>query len=383
MAELYPVGGLGWENEEDYGTVVPSPNNSGSSKPNPINPLLARTVAQGPLSELESSRYAYKTLKYPLDVEDNSRYQYYIKFNVLMNIQSNYTEKLSFGDSAQLTTMKTSQQEFFKKRLQTATGLLPSFSTTESKPVDQKTISALFKTQVVKTQQSISLYMPDTLNWSFQNDWESVNVTERLGRAGAGLSLLSIAAQAGKDIAASLPSLSVEELRKKMEQSGSLQSATAMLGEALGAATKNADLGLAAVGFALNPSIEVLYKQPRLREFQFVFVFAPRNKKEAETALTIIQMFKFHSAPEFFGGPDLGRYYVPPSQFDIEFEGRDGKVWQLGKFLSQCVLRNVSVNYGQTGQFATFEDGTPTNIQMQLDFQETAFITKEDVEQGY
>lgn len=378
------LGGSGIENEEDYGDLTPTQQQtvttgiplSSSSKPNPINPLLAGS--KGPLSELESSRFDYKSLKYPLDVEDNPRFQYYIKFNVLMNIRSKYTEQLSFGDPTQQAAMSAEQSNFWANRGKTAV------AAATSQPANPTNISGIFKTQTVKTEQSISLYMPDQLNWSFENKWEDVSVSQKLGKAGMAMSLLSTGVQGTADVIGSLPSLNPEELTKKLASSGTTAAGTAVLGEAIGSAMGiGADLGLAAVGFALNPSVEVLYKQPELRSLQFEFIFAPRNRKEAEVALTIVQMFKFHSAPEFYGGPDLGRYYVPPSQFDIEFIGRNGQLWQLGKILTQCVLTNVTVNYGQSGKFATFEDGTPTNIQLQLNFKETAFITKELVEKGY
>lgn len=395
----------GYTNEEDLGpspiVVTQGRALSSSLQPNPIDPLFAG--AGGPLGELESSRFSYKTLRYPLDVEDNSRFQYYIKFNVLMNMRSKYTEQLSFGDQDQLKSMKDQQTQFWQNRIETGAGVAAPIlkagsqlkaaatgQTTDASPASGESqnvpavnISALFKRQTVRTQQSISLYMPDNLNWNFENRWEDANVAEKFGKAGMALSALSTGAAIVGDMAASLPTLSVDEIKKKLESSVAGTSGAAVLGEVIGTAMGDANLGLAVVGFALNPSVEVLYKQPALRTFQFDFTFAPRNRKEAETALTIIQMFKFHSAPELYGGTDLGRYYVPPSEFDIEFVGRDGHLWQLGKILPNCVLTNVTVNYGASGKFSTFEDGTPTNIQLQLNFTETAFITKEHVEKGY
>lgn len=372
--------------EQGYGDLTPteqqeskaSRNISISTGPNPINPLFARTVAVGPQSELETSRFTYKTLKYPLDVESNKRFGYYIKFDVLMNLRSKYAEKLSFGDTQQLSTLNAERQKFLENRYTTA----KSAFSQESQSVKPTTVGSLFKSQTTKTQQSISLYMPDTLNWSFQNHWDETNISEKFGKAGMALTAGSLGASMFKN-RGELPPLKPEDILKFFEQNRTATSGLALSAEFLGTQLGAEQLGLAAVGFALNPNIEVLYKQPKLREFQFEFIFAPRNKQEADTALAIIQMFKFHSAPEFTGAADLGRFYIPPSQFNIQFMGRDGELWQLGKVLPACALTNVVVNYTYGGKFSVFEDGTPTNIQLQLNFMETAFITKEDVELGY
>lgn len=382
------LGGKGYDQDEEYGDPPPAEQQtaqsirsvSATTGPNPINPLFA---AQGPLSELESSRYAYKLLKYPLDVEDNPRFQYYIKFNILMNIHSQYGEKLSFGDPSQSQTLTSAGSDYLLNRYEQVKVIA---GVEQSQDVKKKVLSNLFKTQTVKTQQSISLYMPNDLNFKFTNSWYEKNVSGAIGKAGQWLSAASLGVHGTIDAvknSGELSSLSVSDMLKKLQESKTVTAGIALLGEAVGSAVKEGGLGLAAVGLALNPNIEVLYKGPERRKFSFTFTFAPRNKREADSALTIVQMFKFHSAAEFYGAPDLGRFYVPPSQFDIEFVGRDGELWQLGKILPQCILTDVDVDYGASGKFSVFQDGTPTNIQLRLSFEETAFLTKEDVEKGF
>jgi len=352
------------------------------AEPNPINPLFANradSIWTGKLSVLEESKFKYSQLRYPLDVDSNKRFSYWMRFNILMSIRSNYAEQLSFGNSDQFITMKNKQDELWKTR--------------EAGNVNRSSagyqISQFFRPQVVGTKQSILLYMPDTLNWSFQNNWDEANVQEIMGKAGLAVEVLntgrSWASEILKDISDSAGLPTNFAGKADTAAAATMESAATALG--LGPAGTN--LAVQATGYAFNPGVEVLYKSPTLREFQFEFIFAPRNKKEAEAVIEIIQMFKFHSAPEFIPN-DAGRYYIPPSQFDIGFYGRNmmgdggtGEIWQLGKIKSQCVLNNVTVNYGQSGRFAVFEDGTPTNIQLQLNFKETSYVTKEDVEQGF
>ena len=52
----------------------------------------------------------------------------------------------------------------------------------------------------------------------------------------------------------------------------------------------------------------------------------------------------------------------------------------LGPFITEKI--NVDVNYTPNG-VRTFEDGSPTQIQMGLTFRETEILTKEKINQGY
>jgi|GEM_PF-6426644 len=344
------------------------------AEPNPINPLFAQK-GTGALSALEESKFKYSQLRYPLDVDSNKRFSYWMKFNVLMSMRSKYAEKLSFGDSDQFRTMKDQQDAIWKTR--------------EAGNVNREgagwQVSQFFRPQVVGTKQSILLYMPDTLNWNFKNSWDEANVQEIMGKSGLALEALNTGRSWISGIMKAVTGNAGNLFAGKANTTLAAGAESVATGLGLGDAGTN--LAVQATGYAFNPGVEVLYKSPTLREFQFEFIFAPRNKKEAESVIEIIQMFKFHSAPEFISN-DAGRYYIPPSQFDIGFYGRmgdgsTGEIWQLGKIKSQCVLDNVTVNYGQSGKFAVFEDGTPTNIQLQLNFKETSYITKEDVEQGF
>ena len=71
-------------------------------------------------------------------------------------------------------------------------------------------------------------------------------------------------------------------------------------------------------GFAKNPQVELLFENIANREFLFDFKFVPRNPQEAKDIIKIIQTFRFFAAPEI-PTTGKGRYFVPPSEFDIEF----------------------------------------------------------------
>ena len=83
--------------------------------------------------------------------------------------------------------------------------------------------------------------------------------------------------------------------------------------------------------------------------------------------------------PEF---KDSGSFlYVYPSEFDITYFHNNKENLNIHRHTS-CVLTELSVNYTPNGQYATFENGMPTQINLQLTFKELGLITKERIQQG-
>lgn len=126
---------------------------------------------------------------------------------------------------------------------------------------------------------------------------------------------------------------------------------------------------------ALNPRKEQLFKSVDFRRFNFDYQFAPRNKTEAEYIRNIINMFKYHMHPEYLTiGSKLAFLY--PSEFDIVYYYGTEEHKHLAK-VSTCVLTEMSVNYSPNGQFSTHNDGSPTQINVQMTFLELETLTKE------
>ncbi|MGH7745758.1 MAG: baseplate tail-tube junction protein, partial [Candidatus Dormibacteria bacterium] len=141
-------------------------------------------------------------------------------------------------------------------------------------------------------------------------------------------------------------------------------------------------LALRSAGLALNPQVEVLFTGTRNRQFQFEFQFQARSQQEALTILQIINTFKKYAAPSLAKG-NAGRYFIVPGQFDIQFKFKNDNNPYIGK-ISTCVLFNIAVNYVGAGQWATFSDGSPVHINLQLQFMETDIIYSELIDQkGY
>lgn len=217
----------------------------------------------------------------------------------------------------------------------------------------------------------INLFMPDGLNFTDRHDYDSVSVTDALGTLGI------VSQGAGTEI--------FGRIGEKASIAG-----FNLLGQNI------TELALYNSGYALNPQLEVLFKQTKNREFVFTFKFAPRNSDEASALNSIIRTLRYHASTNFASrkegvqnidaGFEGSRYIIPPSQFEIEFlviENNTAKYNTKLPRLAPCVLTNIDVNYAPGGQFSAYYDGNPTEIQLQLTFTETVILTKSDVKVGY
>ena len=156
-----------------------------------------------------------------------------------------------------------------------------------------------------------------------------------------------------------------------------------VVGKRLGADVSR--LVLNAGGYAMNPQLQVLFRGIGFRSFQFDFVFTPYNKEEADMVKNIIYKFKYHSAPQINSNAGVfsqGMYMTVPDAFNIKFyygNEENRNVQRIG----ECVLENVNVDYAGSGQWSTFNDGSPNQIRLTLQFKETVIIDKNRIADGY
>ena len=231
---------------------------------------------------------------------------------------------------------------------------------------------------ITKTNDTIALYMPDTLAFDYKQSYSNLSVTKELGKLG-------LAAQAGAS--------TYDAYRKTGSISSAAKNAAPFAAELAREAGLPGDKvlfsALSAVtggALAINPQLELIYEGTDFRNFRFSFMFYPRSKKEAVEILDIIDSFTFHQAPEILSS-SFGRYLVPPSEFEIEFRYNGGINPNIPK-VAPCVLTSISVDYAPSG-FASYETlesgnepkrggtGMPVAIRMDLSFKETRIITKQ------
>ena len=227
------------------------------------------------------------------------------------------------------------------------------------------------------TTDSIALYMPDTIQFSYAQNYENLE----LGKELAGQAL-----ETGGS--------AFEKLKQGQDANigGTIKAALGAagakgVGELFGAQqTAKVGLFLGTGGTVVNPRMEMMYTSPNFREFNFEFMFYPRDEREALEVQNIIERLRFHQAPELDESSN-GLLLIAPSEFEIEFYTA-GEINPNVPQMTRCVLTNISVNYAPNG-WSTYEmpgelkpalgrTGMPTAIQMTLDFKETQFLTKTD-----
>lgn len=194
-------------------------------------------------------------------------------------------------------------------------------------------------------------------------------------------------------------------------------------GEAIAAAAEKissaALTGARLAGYGtINPKVDVLYGNTELRRFTFTFFLAPQSEKESNTAKEIVKQLRKYSSPEIsavppglpgfvnsaleFGGAfqspsgqasqlQSGLWFIPPAEFIITFHsitnssttGFNAPENPYLPKIGRCVLERIDVDVAQQGEFSTFENGAPTNMQLTMVFREMRVISQYDIDSGY
>lgn len=122
-------------------------------------------------------------------------------------------------------------------------------------------------------------------------------------------------------------------------------------------------------GVIFNPNKELLFNGVNLRTFNFSFKLMPRNKEESLQVERIIRSFKRNMAP-VVGGSKTGYGFLrTPSVFELQYMNGSRQHPFLHKF-KQCFLENCTVNYTGDGFYATYKDGEPVSMVLNLTFKE-------------
>lgn len=386
------------------------------------------SLLKGPLSALSGSQYETGSLKYPLDVGSADKGHYmmiYIRKQSASSIQDTNSlsttataikSELGSATSA-ISNMTTNFGSGLKEKIgnglgqldKTTGGALSGISSTIGSVFSSVSsgISSLSRANFGQSSSSLSgssaatqqiidrniksleqngnllgsirptkltkdvvaLYMPDTLQFSYNQEYENLSIGEsilgQIGAAGLSIADASQKIQAMSGLTSAAKAVIQQYARQKLGATGALG-------------------GFAATGAVVNPLLEVLYKSPQFRTFQYDFIFYPRSEREAVEVQKIINLLTFHQAPEFQEGGGVG-LLIPPSEFDIKFYYAGSQNLNIPK-IGTCVLKTIDVNYAPNG-FSAYEvpgevsskiggTGMPVAIQMTLQFQEITYLTK-------
>ena len=127
-------------------------------------------------------------------------------------------------------------------------------------------------------------------------------------------------------------------------------------------------------GAVINPNLELLFKGPALRPFNFTFQMGARNEGDSLQIMEILRFFKQGSAPQ---RTEAQMLIKAPHTFQIEYLHRGAK----NKFLNEikeCALLSVGVNYTPNNNYATFANGAPVSIELTLGFKELDPVFNDD-----
>lgn len=220
--------------------------------------------------------------------------------------------------------------------------------------------------------KKIVLYMPEDIGQSDQRSWSEATIGPLQMAAmraagsmigGAGSGQFWAGANAAATEATSDPAI-IPALVRGVGAN--------VAGKAINMDANNITGGL--IGQVVNPNLEVFFSRVGLRTFQFRWTLVPRNERESRIIKEMIWQFKKASAPELAQG---GWFTTVPHVFKIQYKtGSQDNHW-LNK-IKACALTNINVNYTAAGSYSTLEDGAPTAVGLQMNFQELKAIISED-----
>ena len=223
----------------------------------------------------------------------------------------------------------------------------------------------------------ITLHLPHALKYNSSVSYSEIELGTAIGAVAGGESSAD----------STMGNLSGEAVRALL-LSGSASTAASTLNKGMNNVGVQGDLVSAAQitasinlqqGKSLNPFREVLFKGTQFRKHTFAYTFMPKSRDETANIHNIIRTFRYHQVPELSAG---SIYLLHPSEFQIMvyFNGNENTAFPK---MATCVLMDVDVTYGSTDRFASFSDGSPTEITMNLTFMETSLLTKQSIDQGY
>ena len=368
------------------GNLFGGKGNTGEPKP-PASTVQSFDLQSSPTGILDIDPLGFSTLSYPLDNEVNFQNGHYMLFYV--NVQDKTKYEYTQGDTIKIQEDRlkgaNANEIRYNKLANARKGLYTGDqasgadqgSTLRKKSgetSDDLGVSSLFN-DTRRISDSVSLYLPPNVE---DNTTAAYN-DSRTGLVGF-LAASGVGA-GGKDRQAMATAIGDTIKGLGMDITAK---AVGAIGDVFGSEGTEQLIKKAFGGNADNPYMEVLFDAMQLRTFTYNFQFSPRNERESLEVQKIIQLFRFHMAPEL--RPKVNRYLGLPSQFDIHYMFLSGAgVSSENNFynrIATCVLQDCKINYTPTG-VKSFEDGGPVQTTMQLTFKETELLTKEKIAQGF
>lgn len=227
----------------------------------------------------------------------------------------------------------------------------------------------------------IILPMPQDIGTELRGNWEAKSFS-RVGKTAiaALAGNLNQARDAAKDVRGNIDAIL-----------GALKTAGLNKIPGVGGNVTMNDFTGSTQGIILNPNAETLYGSPDLREIGMTFKLVPRNETESKRLYEIYQTFRSAASPTY--GAD-GDYSFKNDNDNKSISGENFiRVPHLCQFTfmngnkahpymiqyKPCAITRVQVNYTPDGTYATYDDGAPVALELQLGFQETKLIYSTEI----
>jgi len=298
-----------------------------------------QSIVGQPLSDLYTNKYVKTNLKYPSDLDSNTR-GHIIQFSINDTIPASYIEG----------------------------NLTPRIDGQTGGVAESTKKSLFFQPQRTRIPGTIALYIPDGITESYAASYTDVSVLDAISEGASALSSIG-----GKDASGMAKFFSGVGNAVKDSIAVAQSSAGKLAGSAL--------------GVAINPGKQIVFDGIDFRTFSFSFTFSPKSLPESNIVHDIVRTFKYHAAPTIGTGPGAA-FFTPPSSFTIEYlynggdNGGQPNIY-LNK-IAECVLENITVNYAPNGIWSAFNNtGAPTQVTLSLSFKELEIIDRTKINQGY
>lgn len=130
-------------------------------------------------------------------------------------------------------------------------------------------------------------------------------------------------------------------------------------------------------GTVINPNLELLYNEPKIRSFNFNFKFTPRTDTEAEIIKKIIRELKSALAPK---APPPYYFVYSPDVFKLKYKYNGGIDHPfMHRFKERSILSDFSVNYTPSNSYMTYKDsGSMTQYEVKMTFSELEPVYEDD-----
>lgn len=296
-------------------------------------------LIKGPLGALFGSKYNPSFLQYPRDLSSATK-GHVVQFSVNEIEPLTYDEVTSFAGSFTST-----------EGAKNALNSVKDFFTGNQ----QKTLN--FKPKKKRKVATISLYIPDTVNFTYASSYGNLSLQDVANEIAGGISNKK------------------NPILSKLNPVGKIASLGLSAAE-----SKTSKLALATQGLAINPQQQLLFDGIDFRTYQMAFTFTPYSREEAETVSRIIQLFKYHAAPQITTS-GAGMFFIPPSTFDVDFMFNGQRNESINK-VAESVIESVDVNYAPNG-WAAHDDGAPVQTTLTINFKEIELIDKTKIKDGY